>query len=617
VKSGGQQLHSRMPLLRAHRQTTDTSPLRTKEPSNWVRAARFAVLVVLGLLSAGVAAADLPPSSPDSSFGSSGEVMTLVPMNTGPNTSFNTGTEVDGLVTQPAGGLLVTGVDADGLVVVRYNRNGSLNPRFGVGGVVTTPVATLSFGSPQPLVQPDGKIVVAGTTIAQHGSGLNVGTFGVVLVRYNANGTLDSSFGSDGRVRSPIAMGVNALSLQADGKLVVAGESEDDPYTHYVRLVRYTADGSLDRGFGQRGVVTVSASATNAGVDSANALAVLPDGKLIVAGSTAQACPRGSVPSCTDDQLMLARLTSAGALDQSFGDGGIVRTPIAPFNADGASIAMQPTGRILIAGDLHDHSNGVQKTLGSVLARYDADGSLDSGFGDGGITTTMGLDRGSAPLSEADGTMIVTGLDKGLVLARYSANGSLETATHLAAPFANAYCCQSAIDPDGKLVLAGDSQNGANPFLELITVVRYNLGGASGGTHKSLPSAGKPRLTQFEVTPASMVSAHVGAARVRYVVSTKNVVMALAIAQKYLGYQARGTCLSPGWGSWYPSAPRCTYWNWAKKSIEVASRTAGPHSIPLSALFPGHHPAAGEYRISIGFSGVVRALRTATFTVTP
>ena len=439
----------------------------------------------------------------------------------------------------------------------------------------------------------------------------------MVLVRYNADGTLDSSFGSGGLVRSPIAMGVNALSLQSDGKLVVAGESEDDPYTHYVRLIRYTADGSPDRSFGQRGIVTVSASATNAGVDSANALAILPDGRLIVAGSTANACPQGSASSCTDDQLMLARLTSAGALDQRFGDGGIVRTSITPFNADAASIAIQPTGRILIAGDLHDHSNGVQKTLGSVLARYDADGSLDPGFGHGGMTTTMGLDRRSAPLLAADGTTIVTGLDNGLVLVSYTPNGSLETAAHLAAPFANAFCCRSAIDPDGKLVIAGDSEDGVNPFLHLITVVRYNLGGASGGTHKSLPSAGKPRLTQFEVTPASVASAHVAAARVRYVVSTKNVVMALAIAQKQLGYQARGRCLSPSWGSFYPSAPRCTYWNWAEKSIEVASRTAGAHSIPLSALFPGHHPAAGEYRISIGFSGVVRTLRTAPFTVTP
>ena len=83
--------------------------------------------------------------------------MTLVPMNTGPNTSFNDGTEVHGLVAQPAGGLLVTGVDADGFVVVSYNRNGSLNTRFGVGGVVTTPVTALSSIGTQLWSNPTAK----------------------------------------------------------------------------------------------------------------------------------------------------------------------------------------------------------------------------------------------------------------------------------------------------------------------------------------------------------------------------------------------------------------------------------------------------------------------------
>jgi len=205
-----------------------------------------------------------------------------------------------GIVTTPLGGVSALAIQQDGklvaarssrnghvgvFVLVRYNANGTLDRSFGRGGKVTTPIIGRGADADRPypllsalLIQQDGKLVAAGSS--QNGSD---GVF--ALVRYNANGTLDRSFGKGGKVTTMIGpgAGANALAIQQDGRLVAAGErratrnNEGGDFA----LVRYNANGTLDRSFGRGGKVTTP-------LGGASALAIQQDGKLVAAGGSGQ-----------------------------------------------------------------------------------------------------------------------------------------------------------------------------------------------------------------------------------------------------------------------------------------------------------------------------------------
>ncbi|MFN9880044.1 MAG: calcium-binding protein, partial [Planctomycetota bacterium] len=144
--------------------------------------------------------------------------------------------------------------------LVRYNANGSLDTSFGTGGKVTTPVGTSWDEGRSVTVQPDGKIVVAG--LARIGS-----TDDFALVRFNADGSLDTSFGTGGMVTTAIgtsAVSAFGLTIQPDGKIVVAGYATISG-TNDFALVRYNADGSLDARFDLAGTLGGSVSYTENG----------------------------------------------------------------------------------------------------------------------------------------------------------------------------------------------------------------------------------------------------------------------------------------------------------------------------------------------------------------
>src|SRR5439155_421071 len=176
---------------------------------------------------------------------------------------------------------------------------GDLDPSFGAGGQVSTPILSGYDGASAVVVQPDGKLVAAG-----HADNANNATF--ALVRYNAAGSLDTSFGTGGKVTTAIGSTddeVLALVLQPDGKLVAAGFTASAGNTAFA-LVRYNADGSLDTSFGTGGKVTTSIGSVD---DKAIALVLQPDGKLVAAGYSYNG---------TDTDFALARY-----LGQVCGDG--------------------------------------------------------------------------------------------------------------------------------------------------------------------------------------------------------------------------------------------------------------------------------------------------------
>lgn len=273
------------------------------------------------------------------------------------------------------------------VAIVRYNTNGSIDTTFGNGGVVVTSIDAFSAG--EVAIQPDGGIVVTGTSVV---SGARVFT----VARYNTDGSLDNTFDGDGLAQAPPA-GFTApwgMALQADGKIVVAGESVGDQTDDYC-LARFNPDGSVDVTFDGDGLVLTD---FDGGFDRATDVVIQPDGKILAAGAG---------QSITGSIVTLARYNTDGSLDTSFdGDGRAYGT--AGSNQDVVNaLALRPDGKIVAAG-IGAGSSGNQVML---VARYKSDGSPDETFGNNGlVTTSIGTHAVATSIAlQTDGRIVAGG----------------------------------------------------------------------------------------------------------------------------------------------------------------------------------------------------------------
>jgi uncharacterized delta-60 repeat protein len=316
----------------------------------------------------------------DASFGTKGTAKTAFP----PRSAM-----AEGVALQPDGKIVTVGQrwnrnSAESLfALVRYRPDGSLDPTFGNGGRVTT-AFTDPAGASAVALQPNGKLVVAGWTGPYfHDS--------FALVRYNADGSLDSGFGTGGKVVTSFPSlsdsSAGAVALQSDGKIVLAGSAQPNTLESEFALARYNQDGSLDGTFGSGGEVTTQFNSPQGAGAGADALVLQPDGKIIAAGGTV-----GDIAG-TRGEFALARYTHAGSPDTGFGSGGQVTTSFGfspPANGTSGdavtSLALQPDLKIVAAGysQYGPHTERYQ----AALARYDANGSLDPSFGTGGKVNT-------------------------------------------------------------------------------------------------------------------------------------------------------------------------------------------------------------------------------------
>ena len=291
--------------------------------------------------------------TPDPTFHGTGRRLTSI-----------TGQDVPRRVIGLGGGrVLVGGSAGDAFGLVAYRRDGSPDPAFGTGGVVTTDV---SAGPDQVLdlrVQPDGSILAAG-----------VAGDGFALARYRHDGTLDPAFGDAGvALTTATFWGTpNAIRLQPDGRLLAVGSSEADAhgYTGFA-VMRYAADGSLDETFGGGdGLVTTYPP----GREYTRAWAVLlqPDGRVVVGGS--------GYGEGDYSYFCLARYLSDGTPDPTFSEDGVLSTAIQPYYARIHALARQGDGKVVAAGwtDGEDWSDAL------VVARYRPDGTLDRSFSQDG-----------------------------------------------------------------------------------------------------------------------------------------------------------------------------------------------------------------------------------------
>jgi uncharacterized delta-60 repeat protein len=234
---------------------------------------------------------------------------------------------------------------------------GDLDLSFGSNGKVTTHIGRFD-STHAPAIQSDGKLVVAGSV----GSGFP--DFG--LVRYNSDGSLDTSFGNGGIVTTDITNYRNsayALAIQSDGKLVVGGLAQFNGGTPDIGLVRYNSDGSLDATFGNGGKVMTDFGEH----DQANEIAIQSDDKLVVAGYI-------------NGTGALVRYHADGTLDATFGSGGKVMTDIST-----EAFIIQSDGKLVIGGSAQSTPGG---NYDFGLVRYHADGTLDTTFGSGGKVIT-------------------------------------------------------------------------------------------------------------------------------------------------------------------------------------------------------------------------------------
>ncbi|RMH76627.1 MAG: hypothetical protein D6681_21450, partial [Calditrichaeota bacterium] len=364
------------------------------------------------------------------------------------------------IMVQPDGMLVVVGFAQSGSVfdfgVVRYTSLGPRDLTFGTSGKVTTDFGISHDRAFAGALQPDGKIIAAGFATNETGG------IDFALARYNSDGTLDTGFGANGLVITDIGGDDEILSveLQSDGKILVAGFSENpSTFLRDAILARYNSNGLLDGSFGTGGVVTTT---FGTGDDVFTSVTVQADGNILAGGYA---------DGPLDLDFALARFTPSGSLDATFGTGGKVLTPIDVLDDFINALAVQQDGKIVAAGYIDNNID-----FKFALARYTTTGALDPTFGTGGKVVTgfaSGSSEGRDVQIAISGKILVagyifSGTNNDFGFARYNSDGTLDatfgtggaTLADFGLGFDEAYAL--ALQPDGKDVAAGFAFNGAN-----------------------------------------------------------------------------------------------------------------------------------------------------------
>ena len=374
------------------------------------------------------------------------------------------------VVVQADGRIVVVGSTGSGttgnMAVARYLANGSLDTGFDGDGKATIDFASGDDDGNAIALQPDGKIVVAG-----HATGA---TADMAVARLNADGSLDTTFDGDGRAVADFAAGAdfaNDVVVRPDGTIVVVGASTPAGAgtTALFAAARFNANGSFDATFDADGLVTTDVGPSS---DVVQAAAVLADGRMVAAGFAA------GMPT-TGFDFALARYNADGSLDTSFDTDGKVTTDIAGGQDDGAySVVLQPDGKV-VAGGVKEGA----PTVDFAMARYDVNGSLDPSFdSDGKVTTDIagGNDYGRVVVLTGRGDLVLVGdtdgSPDGLSVARYTSAGALDptfdadgkNVTDMTADNDGAYGV--ALQPDGKIVSVGFA---GRPSSSDFAVARY------------------------------------------------------------------------------------------------------------------------------------------------
>nr|WP_237440418.1 hypothetical protein [Alcanivorax sp. DP30] len=405
--------------------------------------------------------------SPDLSFGNNGLVAV------GASTSWNTATSAliqsDGKIVVAGYSDAVTGSYDPAVSVVRLNADGSLDSGFAVGGKLLINMSSYGEQIYAMAQQADGKLLLSGRIETASN-----GASAFLAVRLNTDGSLDSGFGSGGKALHSVSSAYNyssSVAIQADGKIIAAGRRYNGSNSD-MALLRYNANGSLDTSFGSNGLVSHAYGASR---DVALGVAVLDSGRIVTVGDSYNG---------SNDEAAIVAFTAAGAVDASFGNNGKV-TLSGGGSIDTANQSIElASGGFLQVGQTRD---GVDTA--AAFARFLADGTADTTFGNDGIATFslsgQELDANAA-VELADGRYLIAGEIRPVapgysdaLLLMLNPDGSVDTG------FGTSGYLQLDISQyndnlealielgDGKLLALGDWQNG-----QQIQMVRFNADGS-------------------------------------------------------------------------------------------------------------------------------------------
>jgi len=366
------------------------------------------------------------------------------------------------IAIQSDGKLVVLGYTVNGsntyLAAARYNNDGSLDDAFDSDGKLVDHINQGDTHFTSTAIQSNGKAVVAGYT-------WNGTNYDFALVRYNTNGSLDNTFADGGKQKTDFGSTddkAREIAIQNDGKIVVAGSSGDN-----FGIARYNTDGSLDNTFDGDGFLTTAFVAVN----TANAMVLQSDGKIIVGGSSG-----------------MARYNTDGSLDVSFNGNGKLTAPFKdsyPFSCN--AIALQTDGKIVITGN---------SNTDCIIARYNIDGSIDNTFGYTGVEYVFDFTNKADKCIaiQSDGKIVTGGnhlnsyrtTQSSFLLQRFNTDGKPDETFGTDGIVNNSpgghnldYGTSLLLQSDGKIILAGSAYNGSsNDF----AIVRYNTDGSLDNT---------------------------------------------------------------------------------------------------------------------------------------
>ena len=427
------------------------------------------------------------PGDLDTTFGNGGKVLTVVT----PRDDVPTRMRV-----QPDGKIVTVGwtqtPQGTGSFVVRHNADGTLDATFGTNGLaILAPQINQFVVFEDFIVLSDGKLLVVGDSA-------NPPARALTLCRFNANGTIDSTFGNAGSLVFPFGSQSTGrrIVLLPDGKFLVNGWTSANFQSASNLLAKFNSNGTLDTSFGTNGSVITQIGADLAPLrflDNGEAL-LQPDGKILIAGSAIFGSSR---------DFFVARYNQNGTLDNLFGTNGVVNTDIGNFNNRVGGMVLQPDGKIVING-FNQSGNSLQS---SAILRFNTNGTPDPAFGTNGIVMISEPDPNGFPFSitlalQANGKIITGGSRNGMFgISRYNSNGTLDTAfgnngvvtTVIETNFGFDTVTSSTIQPDGKLVVAGGVNNAS--FLFDLGLVRYQLEAPSRSVAADFDGDGKSDIS--------------------------------------------------------------------------------------------------------------------------
>jgi uncharacterized delta-60 repeat protein len=385
------------------------------------------------------------PGSLDDSFGNEGIV--IAPLSSSDEFGYQVALQPDNKIV--LAGYVETNNIRD-FAVARYNPDGSMDNSFGNGGLVIFDGGTDADMAVSMILQDDGKILIGGSVYNQF---TTVDDY--AMVRFNADGTPDNTFGTGGLVTTDFGGNWDnayAMAIQDDGKILLAGEAYTEGKRN-VGIVRYNPDGSCDCSFASTGFAILSIGSV---LDRTRAIALQTDGKILAAGWFNDGL---------DDQLFLTRFNTDGSSDNTFGNNGVATLDIGGKDDRCWDIKVLTDGKILVSG-----SNGTPGNNDYLLVKYLSDGTLDNNFGSNGIAlNNFGInDLALEMLIQADGKILTAGsaftfelirfLETGYPDPDFGNNGIVNTNIGTNSSFSQTLTQQT----DGKIIVAGFSSDGTN-----------------------------------------------------------------------------------------------------------------------------------------------------------